>query len=346
VLGGGVDQDHPRISQAAVRDGGGLAASRHLGGPFTPALALREGAGASPRPAHIALGHALCACVLQEQRADVQHVGGMDPLGSLRQQTVMSHGVTVGVQGKSQDACLRVHERCRHTCNGLRGAPLGAGALRPLVDVGVNERRHETLQSPWHHTVTPRRARQDAPACAVTVRHRLASLSRGSLRAVEQRAASRCEAGCHPRHRQGCTRHSVTPWSAVVCLGPSGGCPAGCPRADVGTQAPESPGRCRLRLDVSPPAPVWPPERRGAPVAPASRVVRGVTHRRGPLLHGHSPASPLRRTPPPPSRLRSLSRGTGSTTSRAPALARWDAAGFSSCSAGPCPHAVAPTPPE
>ena len=38
--------------------------------------------------------------------------------------------------------------------------------------------------------------------------------------------------------------------------------------------------------------------------------------------------------------------GTGYTAYLAPAISRWDAEGFSSCSACPCPHAVAPTPPE
>ena len=38
--------------------------------------------------------------------------------------------------------------------------------------------------------------------------------------------------------------------------------------------------------------------------------------------------------------------GTGYTASLAPTISRWDAEGFSSCLACPCPHAVAPTPPE
>ena len=47
--------------------------------------------------------------------------------------------------------------------------------------------------------------------------------------------------------------------------------------------------------------------------------VRGSTHRRVPSLHRHSPASSLLRTPPPPSRLRLISRWTGSTASLASA---------------------------
>jgi hypothetical protein len=67
---------------------------------------------------------------------------------------------------------------------------------------------------------------------------------------------------------------------------------------------------------------------------------------RVPWLHGHYPASALLRTPPPPSHLRSISRGTGYTTYLAPLVSQGDEEGFSSCSACPCSHAVAPTPPE
>jgi hypothetical protein len=37
---------------------------------------------------------------------------------------------------------------------------------------------------------------------------------------------------------------------------------------------------------------------------------------------------------------------SGYTTYLAPPFSRWDEEGFSSCLACPCPHAVAPTPPE
>src|SRR5215472_13159573 len=49
-------------------------------------------------------------------------------------------------------------------------------------------------------------------------------------------------------------------------------------------------------------------------IAPAFHGVEGVTNRSRPALHGHSPASPLLQTPPSPSRLRLMSRGTGYTT--------------------------------
>src|SRR5215211_39183 len=111
-------------------------------------------------------------------------------------------------------------------------------------------------------------------------------------------------------------------------------------------QAPETPGRFSLRLGVYPPAQVLQPYWRFYHGAAAFRVVRGVTNSRVPSLHGHYPASALLRPPPPPSHLQSISRGTGYTTYLAPLVSQWDEEGFSSCSACPCFHAVAPTPPE
>ena len=79
---------------------------------------------------------------------------------------------------------------------------------------------------------------------------------------------------------------------------------------------------------------------------PCLPFLRRVPHSRVPSLHRHYPASSLLRTPPPPSHLRSISRGSGYTTYLAPPFSRWDEEGFSSCLACPRPHAVAPTPPE
>ena len=112
-------------------------------------------------------------------------------------------------------------------------------------------------------------------------------------------------------------------------------------------QAPETPGRFSLRLGVYPPAQVLQTDGCLCHRTPASHVVEGVTNSRVPSLHGHYPASPLLRTPPPPSA--SSVDFPGSPVIRPtllPPISRRDAEGFSSCLACPCPHAVAPTPPE
>src|SRR5262245_48993908 len=84
--------------------------------------------------------------------------------------------------------------------------------------------------------------------------------------------------------------------------------------ADMDIQAPETPGRCSLRLGVYPPAQVLQTHGCLCHRTPASHGVEGVTNSRLPSLHGHYPASPLLRTPPSPARLRVFSRWSGYTT--------------------------------
>src|SRR5215475_4408722 len=149
-----------------------------------------------------------------------------------------------------------------------------------------------------------------------------------------------------PADLDGFKGHTVNSRRAVVGLGQLIGFLEGFQFTDVDIQAPETPGRFRLRLGVYPPAQVLQPDGCLCHRTPASHVVEGVTNSRVPSLHGHYPASALLRTPPPPSHLQSISRGTGYTTYLAPPVSRWDEEGFSSCLACPCSHAVAPTPPE
>ena len=309
MLGGGVDHDHQIIGDAAGREGRVLATSRHLRGPCEPAIDLCEVEIASQRPEHIALGHALGARVLQEQLEEAPHVRIIDPLCSLRPQAVMPEVGEGGLQVNVEDAGLLGHERFRYPCNGSMGAPLGAVALRPCLEVRFDDRLQDELERPWHHTVPDGRDRQDPHACAVALRHRLTPVPRGSIRAVDQFVASLVEEAFHPCGLNGLARLPVTPGGAVMFFGQVGGRSQGLPLADVDEQAPETPGRCSLRLGVYPPAQGLQTDRRFSQGASASRVVRGVTHTRVPLLHRPYPVSSRLRTPPPPSRLRPISRG-------------------------------------
>src|ERR1700680_2484972 len=104
-------------------------------------------------------------------------------------------------------------------------------------------------------------------------------------------------------------------------------------------QAPETPGRVSLRLDVYPPPQVLQIDGRLCHLVLAFPYVGGVTNGRVPLLHGHYPASSLRGTHPPPSRLRPISRccrlySLPCSDDFAPGRG-----GFSSCSACPCHRA-------
>src|SRR5271163_3858607 len=115
-------------------------------------------------------------------------------------------------------------------------------------------------------------------------------------------------------------------------------------------QSPEPPGRLSLCLDVYSPPQVLQINGRLCHLVLAFLMVGDATSSRAPLLHGHYSASPLLRTRPPPSRLRSTSRlrrlydlpCSGDFAPGRGGLLE----GFSSCSACPCHRAVASTPPK
>src|SRR5258708_7433898 len=73
-------------------------------------------------------------------------------------------------------------------------------------------------------------------------------------------------------------------------------------------QAPETPSRVSLRLDVYPPPQLLQIHGRLCHLVLASLAGRETTNSRAPSLHGHCSASALPRTHPPPSRRRSISR--------------------------------------
>src|SRR5271166_3746931 len=73
-------------------------------------------------------------------------------------------------------------------------------------------------------------------------------------------------------------------------------------------ESPEPPGRLGLRLDVYSPPQVLQIHGRLCHLVLAFLMIRDATSSRAPLLHGYYSASPLLRTRPPPSRLRSTSR--------------------------------------
>ena len=106
-------------------------------------------------------------------------------------------------------------------------------------------------------------------------------------------------------------------------------------------EAPEAPRLFSLRLGVYPPSQVLQTDGRLYHLAPASRVVGGITGSRVPWLHGSYPASPLLRTPPPPSASSAdFPAVAGYTTYLAPPISRRDEEGFSSCVTRPCHRAV------
>ena len=110
--------------------------------------------------------------------------------------------------------------------------------------------------------------------------------------------------------------------------------------------APEPPGRFSLRLHLYPPLQVLQTHGRLCHLAPASHSSEELPTGGSLCSTGipplHRSYGPLR----PPLIFRRFPGVSGYTTSLAPPFSRWDEEGFSSCFACPCPHAVAPTPPE
>src|SRR5208283_3375110 len=102
--------------------------------------------------------------------------------------------------------------------------------------------------------------------------------------------------------------HPVTSRSAIVLLGQRVRLAQRVQLADVDIESPEPPGRLSLRLDVYSPPQVLQIHGRLCHLVLAFLMVGDATSSRAPLLHGHYSASPLLRTRPPPSRLRSTSR--------------------------------------
>src|SRR5262249_31295584 len=149
----------------------------------------------------------------------------------------------------------------------------------------------------------------------------------------------------HPAGLDVLKRYPVNPWGTVVGLGHPIGFPEGLHFADMDIQAPEPPGRFSLRLHIYPPLQVLQTDGRCCHVAPASHSSENP-QTVGPFCPPAIPPFPHSSGPFPPPLIFSRFPGVAVyTTSLAPPVSRWDEEGFSSGSACPCAHAVAPPPP-
>src|SRR5215813_2499096 len=283
---------------------------------------------------------------MQHQLEHVQHLRVLHPLCHLRQEEVLPDIVKVRLPIHVTDAGLVLHNRLCYAQDCLMCRALRAIAVCPRLAIRFKDRFQNELAGSLDHTVTDRRHREATHLGPALLRDGLVPQPHGAIRAGDQFVLEWLEEYLDPLGLDGLKRHPINPWSAVVLFGQSICFAARVQLADMDVQAPETPGRFSLRLGVYPPAQVLQTDGCLCHRTPASHVVEGVTHSRVPSFHGHYPASPLLRTPPPPSHLQSISRGTGYTTSLAPPVSRWDEEGFSSCLACPCAPAVAPTPPE
>jgi hypothetical protein len=222
-----------------------------------------------------------------------------------------AHGVAdvgeVGREIESNDVGLILTKRRRAAWSRLVWRPLRTVALRSRLPVSRAARCQDELAGALDHSGADRRHGQTARATCL--RHASAPQGQRTGRPLPQLLPARGEKRLHACGFQRLARHPVPAWGALVRLGKPLGGPACLPLAEMARESPKAPRRFRLRLALKPSAQVLQPDGWFAQRPPAFQVDDGVLCRKGPGLHRHSPASRLRRTLPPPSRLRPLSQG-------------------------------------
>src|SRR5713101_14092 len=319
MLWRGVHPDHESIGTPGLVEGGGGTTAGDLCGPLQPPIHRRAIPMAAERREHPAWRDSLCPRSFQPQLEPRPHVRVVDPLCHLRHKQGRPASIAGRVHIHGNDAGLVLHHRLRHAPDGVMGGALGAIAVRTRLEVRCTEGFPDALAGSRDHPGTDRRPRQHAATLPTVLGHRLVPYPPGARRAGDQGGPTRLQQLVYPAGRNGCKGDAVHTWRTVVGLGQLRGFLACVRCAARARQAPEPPGRCSLRLGVSPPAQVVQMDGCLWHRPPASHGVAGVTNRRVPALHGPSPASPLLRPPPSPSHLRVMSRWTGSTTSLASA---------------------------
>ncbi len=315
------------------------SARRRAPGPGRGVCPLGPAPASAPRPCGTAAcgtarappwRHALPARRLQEAREDVppRRVGA--PLGPRGQEHVGPHVVdTRSERPGTAPRLLRRHGR-GSPWHGRRRGPLRAGA----VGARLAGRRHEGLpaqrQGARHHPGAEGRQAEDADRGPAGLRDGVPPHPHGWRRARAPCGSSGRTTRRPPAGLEGRTRAPVAPWGPVGGLGhPRGGAEGRSGAARAG-QAPDPPGRGRLRLRLSPPGQgLQPPRRRGplAPAAPASEACppAGALRSTGmpPRHHAYGPLRPprlCRRCPgvagAPPSLVPPVSRGAEEGCSR------------------------------
>jgi hypothetical protein len=315
----GLHHEHARRRAPSRCEGGGGPPTGARGGPLPPLLPR----GARPIPAErcapSAWRPALLARAFPPPRAPMEPLGGVAPwghFGAPEGRPEMS-AVRLPLHGEAA-RLVRPNRRCP-TPAGVRGSAFGARAGRPRRAGRGTAGRQEALAGSLHHPSTAGRAREEAGTVAARLRDRRLSPPHGAIRAGDPCRPSLLEQRVEPAGLQGGHGDAGHSRRAGSGLGQWRGFVQDCRGAERARQAPATPGRCSRRLGVSPPTPVWQLPGGLGPRTPAAQVVAGRTRRRGPSLHGPSPAAPRRRPPPAPSRLQGMSRWTGSTPSRAAA---------------------------
>src|SRR5262249_3815011 len=157
------------------------------------------------------------------------------------------------------------------------------------------------LERSLNHAVPDRRNTEDADLSALVFRDFLPPIPQRPICARDQFVPNLRKEHVHSARFDGREGHPVNTRGAIVLLGQRIGFAERVHLADVNVQAPETPGRFGLRLDVDPPPQVLQIDGCLYHLTPASRLARGIANSRVPSLGRHYSASTLLRTHPPPS---------------------------------------------
>jgi hypothetical protein len=187
-----------------------------------------------------------------------------------------------GAEVQVDHACLVASQRLRHEVDrGMRG-PLRAIAVRPRLEIRLEERFQQQLESSLDHAVSDGRNRKDAHLRAAVLWNFVPPIPPWAISPGDQFIPELLEALVHPRCLNGPEGDAIASRRPVVGFRQRVGRPERFLFADVDVQAPAAPRRFRLRLDVNLSPQVLQRDGRRCHVVPASHLAKD-THAVGPL---------------------------------------------------------------
>ncbi|HEX5915194.1 MAG TPA: hypothetical protein VFY54_18920 [Rubrobacter sp.] len=92
------------------------------------------------------MSNALLASGFPDQAQESHHLGIVNSLGHLRQQDMGSDRVEVGLQIDVPHARFALHNRLGDPRHGIVGATARSVAIRPLLEVGFEDRFQDELE--------------------------------------------------------------------------------------------------------------------------------------------------------------------------------------------------------
>src|SRR5262244_1358819 len=145
------------VGKTRVLDVGVLAGARSLLRPLQHPIQLIEVEIAEQWRDHSALRDASLTIGFEHDLQQVHHVGVVDPLCHLAQQTIMSNVVKIAAQVDVDHACLVLNDRSGHPINRFMRCPFGTISKRSWLEVGLKDWLQDELERTLHHPIPDRR---------------------------------------------------------------------------------------------------------------------------------------------------------------------------------------------